>query len=789
LESDAVGSLNNDGQRDAAATSADHRQPAVYANEPVQSPLVSGHPPGDDVQAASSAPSHAARGLGGQRRAVRYADANSNTLAPLAIPEHTTSNGNGEEEAAEDGMATPDSPQWMSARDMSRRASAYLISAGQTVLHFGDDDSEDDNDLSTTLIADSKEDGNHSPRGGDAAAAGEASQPPPESEGATQAGDAETQQPSPDKTSAGNADNTTGESALVAIPGLDETQTPSAARMGAAADAGANATANANATPNPRPKKTVTHRMKHAAFAQLTVREGERFMVLEQQGTSVPILRDFDSAKSLFGHLTSQQPDFRALGGGEDSDADDAEVESGEMDAKAMERELNRRMGMMDGSMGRSASYGGGGGGSNKTPEKGRTPAASSSSSSSTTSTMSGLVPPRTMWIDVQTGNHDVIESLLSYFPRLDRDTIDDVEQHDAVDTAHWFAHSRYLFANIECFVVDAEQSSFSFRPEAVGSFEGMLMSSGRTTIVSLIAFSDVCITIHSEPFMGHRGSLQALYGTVARRRKGMHAGLHMHAPGSPRGVLGGEGPMADVIHRHRHRTSKQKAKKQSMVFGVDGKKKRLTVGSIVAHVVENMVIAGLPDPTSCLGEVDRIDEMVLLVTNDSHDLLRRIARVRRILSAHRSSLFRKERFLKQFTSPALRATFISGFTAEQYRHTLGEVFHVAERLEAARDVLTQANSNFVSHISLQVAQVSNQMNFKMKALSQVATVCLPLNIITGLFGMNVTVPYNSTDYPSTLWPFFTIVGSMICLLLMGIPFIWRSMQSPTGKPMGALES
>lgn len=167
---------------------------------------------------------------------------------------------------------------------------------------------------------------------------------------------------------------------------------------------------------------------------------------------------------------------------------------------------------------------------------------------------------------------------------------------------------------------------------------------------------------------------------------------------------------------------------------------------------------------------------MVLLITNDQRDLLRRIARIRRIMSAYRSMLFRKERFLHTLITPTLRTTFVSGPTAEQYRHMLGEIYHANERLEAARDVLTQANSNFVSYISLQVSQTSNVMSMKMKALSQVTTTCLPLGIIAGLFGMNVTVPFNTTDYPNTLAPFFTIVGCMIVFVAVGIPLIWRSL-------------
>jgi Mg2+ and Co2+ transporter CorA len=467
-----------------------------------------------------------------------------------------------------------------------------------------------------------------------------------------------------------------------------------------------------------------TNRMRHAAFAHVTSRGGDRFMILQQEGSAAPVLRDFPSANALVAHLKALEGQFSAL---EHHASDDEEP-----NAHRLEKSLSRA------NLGATQR--------NFAPDSPReNDSSSETSSSSSASTMSGLAPERTLWIDIQSEDQDVIEEVLSHFPRLDRDTVDDLLQHDALDTAHWFHTHRYLFANIECALQNSANQSFSM-PMQSQTFAGDA-SHASTTIVSLVAFSDVCITVHAKPFAGHRSTLQTLHGMTSRNNRQTVAG-----PAHPAG----------------HGAAKPRA-------GHTHKRQRLTIGTIVATLIESVVVAMLPDPTACLSEVDRIDEMVLLVSKDSRDLLRRIARVRRVLSAARSSLFRKERFLQQFMSPIMKATFISGFNSEQYRHTLGELFHVVERLEAARDVLTQANSNFVSHISLQMSQVSNQMNKKMKALSQVATICLPLNIVTGLFGMNVQVPYQGDAY-KTLAPFFVIVACMVAFLLVGIPLMWVTM-------------
>jgi magnesium transporter len=64
-------------------------------------------------------------------------------------------------------------------------------------------------------------------------------------------------------------------------------------------------------------------------------------------------------------------------------------------------------------------------------------------------------------------------------------------------------------------------------------------------------------------------------------------------------------------------------------------------------------------------------------------------------------------------------------------------------------------------------------MNLKMQLLSQVATICLPLNLVAGIFGMNVNVPYAQTDGYTSLTPFFVIVGCMaFWLVLLSPPLI-----------------
>lgn len=202
-----------------------------------------------------------------------------------------------------------------------------------------------------------------------------------------------------------------------------------------------------------------------------------------------------------------------------------------------------------------------------------------------------------------------------------------------------------------------------------------------------------------------------------------------------------------------------------------------------------------LPDPTALLGEVDCIDEMVLLIApgaRDQPDLLRRVALLRRRISGFRARLYLKEKLLQELVTPAMRGSFVSrdnnhhsinsfinnsnnfggGGVLPLYKDTLEKITHVADRLDGARDILNQANLNFVTGVSMRMSQSSANMDFKMQVLGQVSTICLPLNLIASIFGMNCTVPWQSDTHPS-LHAFFAIIGCMfVWVLLCLIPTI-----------------
>ncbi|KAI9259599.1 hypothetical protein BDA99DRAFT_440224, partial [Phascolomyces articulosus] len=80
------------------------------------------------------------------------------------------------------------------------------------------------------------------------------------------------------------------------------------------------------------------------------------------------------------------------------------------------------------------------------------------------------------------------------------------------------------------------------------------------------------------------------------------------------------------------------------------------------------------------------------------------------------------------------------------------------QNLSHYETVLARAHSNYLAQISIKLSQTSNSTNYVIGRLTVFATILLPMNLVTGLWGMNVKVP--GKDYDDLLY-FFWIVSSL----------------------------
>lgn len=95
----------------------------------------------------------------------------------------------------------------------------------------------------------------------------------------------------------------------------------------------------------------------------------------------------------------------------------------------------------------------------------------------------------------------------------------------------------------------------------------------------------------------------------------------------------------------------------------------------------------------------------------------------------------------------------------------------VEQRINTAKELLKTAEQIYSASADDYLTTISNRMNETAQVFSAIATIFLPLNLIGGLWGMNVAVPGQEED---SLWPFAVITGSCLTIAVVVLLIFFR---------------
>ncbi|KAK1640310.1 cora-like Mg2+ transporter [Colletotrichum phormii] len=159
--------------------------------------------------------------------------------------------------------------------------------------------------------------------------------------------------------------------------------------------------------------------------------------------------------------------------------------------------------------------------------------------------------------------------------------------------------------------------------------------------------------------------------------------------------------------------------------------------------------------------EADAIEDGVFVAReDDSNQFLRSIGRVRKNTMALMRLLGGKADVLRGFTKRC----------NENYKVTprmdiglyLGDiqdhVVTMVTNLGHFEKILSRSHSNYLAQLSINSISQGTHTNLVLSKITFLASILVPLNLVCGLFGMNVPVPFADTS----LVPFFVILGSLI---------------------------
>jgi magnesium transporter len=151
---------------------------------------------------------------------------------------------------------------------------------------------------------------------------------------------------------------------------------------------------------------------------------------------------------------------------------------------------------------------------------------------------------------------------------------------------------------------------------------------------------------------------------------------------------------------------------------------------------------------------IDDIEEKA--VVDPTPDLLPKIAMQKRELLQLRRVIGPQREVIAQLTRGEV--PFIRETTRVYLRDVLDHLIRAVEMIELYRDLVVGARDIYLSSIS-------NNLNRIMKTLTIITVIALPLNVITGFFGMNLEIPglHNQT----TFWLAVLIMAVSVTVLLV----------------------
>ena len=177
---------------------------------------------------------------------------------------------------------------------------------------------------------------------------------------------------------------------------------------------------------------------------------------------------------------------------------------------------------------------------------------------------------------------------------------------------------------------------------------------------------------------------------------------------------------------------------------------------ALLYRIIDTMVDNYRPEVDKLADRLDKLEKEVF--ERPRHTLVKRIldfkrdvASLRRVVMPQRDAIARLAR--REFSE-----------ISEQVSYRFRDVHdHVVRLSDEAIYFQDRISSLLDAHLS----NVSNQLNGVMKVLTIISTIFMPMTVLTGLYGMNVTLPHLPGGDPAAFWWILGIMAAITTVMLV----------------------
>jgi len=190
--------------------------------------------------------------------------------------------------------------------------------------------------------------------------------------------------------------------------------------------------------------------------------------------------------------------------------------------------------------------------------------------------------------------------------------------------------------------------------------------------------------------------------------------------------------------------------------------------------LIDDIVDSFAPEIHRLDNETDNIEDSVFVArTDDMHVFLRQIGLCRKNVMGLMKLLGGKADVLRGFTkrcnenynvTPRMDIGLYLGDIQDHVVTMMSNLGHFEK-------ILSRSHSNYLAQLSIDNITQGNQSNKVLSKITLLASILVPLNLVCGMFGMNVMVPWRDSD---SLGPFFGILGVLVLFVVVCLAFAKR---------------
>lgn len=200
--------------------------------------------------------------------------------------------------------------------------------------------------------------------------------------------------------------------------------------------------------------------------------------------------------------------------------------------------------------------------------------------------------------------------------------------------------------------------------------------------------------------------------------------------------------PLARLFHDCRQ---DEKAREQTLGRGT---------GYLLYRLLDRLVDYCFPIMNKVMSNVERVEDQVLQA--DTRQTVRELAVLRRdVIALHR--IIRPQVSILQYMAHK-RFAFMRDEMEVYFGDVADHIQRIWAELEDVKEVIEGLNETYMT-LNVQ------RTNEVVRVLTIVFTILLPFMIFSGLYGMNVPLPF--ADSPLTFWAHFAVSGAISLLMLL----------------------